>query len=253
MRQQRRRSILLVVLLALSHRIKTSQGVKEIIHEAYDEPTVFSARGFDTRNNEEEDETHDRYIVKYKNANVYRMASYDMQDDGTRIMALPKENSEVMTLKTLNDVQRMEERDDVEYVELDHKVYLQSDDNVPYGIRMVKALLVSDEFMSNQRVCIIDSGYAKNHPDLPAGVQRVSGSSNGAGSWFKDGNGHGTHVAGVIAAMENDEGIMGINQGGMLNLHIVRVFRNDGNWAWASSLVAAADECVDNEATVINM
>ena len=252
MRQQRRRTILLLVLLALSHRIKTSQGVKEIIDEAYDEPTVFSARGFDTSNNVDEDETHDRYIVKFKNTTGNQMASFDMKNYGTHIMALPKENSEVMTLKTLNDVKRMEERDDVEYVELDHKVYLQAD-NVPYGIRMVKALLVSDEFMSNQRVCIIDSGYARNHPDLPSWRERITGSSNGAGSWFKDGNGHGTHVAGVIAALENDDGVRGINQGGMLNLHIVRVFRNDGNWAWASSLIAAADECVDNGANVINM
>ncbi len=219
--------------------------------EPDEEPVLFTTRGFNM--DVPVDDNNQRYIVKFNSESGFRSVSYDAQNDGTHIMELTMERSEVMTLRTLEDVQRMEERDDVEYVERDHKVYLQAEGSSQYGFRMVKASAVSDEFMYNQKICIIDSGYARSHPDLPNGQSRVTGTSNGAGSWFKDGNGHGTHVAGVIAALENDEGIVGINQGGFLKLHIVRVFGNNGNWAWASNLVAAVNACVNNGANVINM
>jgi len=85
-------------------------------------------------------------------------------------------------------------------------------------------------------------------------ADKLSGSSNGAGNWSIDGNGHGTHVAGTIAAIGgNDRGVAGVIRNGELNLHIVKVFNNAGNWAWASSLIGAANECVDNGSTIISM
>jgi serine protease len=119
----------------------------------------------------------------------------------------------------------------------DSKVYpLQ--DFVPYGINAVKAFEVSDSLVSNRKVCIIDSGYDINHPDLPKG-STVTGSANGAGPWDQDGDGHGTHVAGTIAAISNGEGVVGVARNGELQLHIVRVFRDDGEYAWGSDIVNA--------------
>ena len=40
---------------------------------------------------------------------------------------------------------------------------------------------------------------------------------------------------------------------GQANLHIVKVFGNNGMWAWRSSLIAAVEECVDSGSNVINM
>jgi len=84
----------------------------------------------------------------------------------------------------------------------DHKVYLLSE-QVPYGIKNVKALLVSDADVSNRKVCIIDTGYDITHPDLTSDLTIVTGYgggySTGPTPWSYDGNGHGTHVAGTIA------------------------------------------------------
>lgn len=168
-------------------------------------------------------------------------------------MNLPKENSEVLTIKSMQEVQQWEERDDVEYVERDSKVYLQAE-TTPYGISMIQALDVTDNFVSNQKVCIIDTGYDRTHPDLAKNEAIVTGASEDAGPWYDDGIGHGTHVAGVISAIgKNGEGITGINRNGLLKLHIVKIFNNAGNFAWSSDLIAAADACVDAGATVINM
>ncbi len=124
----------------------------------------------------------------------------------------------------------------------------------PWGIRAVQAdqLPQGDALTANRKVCIIDSGYALGHEDLP-GSARVSG-YNGNLAWNQDGDGHGTHVAGTIAALNNSGvGVVGVNAGGNLNLYIVRVFGNDGAWAYSSTLVDAASRCQAAGANVISM
>ncbi len=56
------------------------------------------------------------------------------------------------------------------------------------------------------KVAIIDSGINSKHPDLSVagGASMIEGTSA-----FTDGNGHGTHVAGVIAALNNGFGAVG--------------------------------------------
>ncbi|RUO45858.1 S8 family serine peptidase [Pseudidiomarina donghaiensis] len=121
----------------------------------------------------------------------------------------------------------------------------------PYGIEMVQADLVSDSAAGTRTVCIIDSGYDMGHPDLQtSGVTGVNDA--GTGTWYTDENGHGTHVAGTIAALSNGEGVVGVMPNGQVNLHIVKVFSASG-WAYSSSLMAAAEQCADYGANVINM
>ena len=139
----------------------------------------------------------------------------------------------------------------------DHKIYLNSE-SIPYGINTVKALSVPDDDVSNRKVCILDTGYDINHPDLTSDPNIVTGysgpNSAGPSPWTFDGHGHGTHVAGTIAAIgSNDEGVVGVNRNGQLKLHIVKVFGDNGSWGWQSSLIAAVEECVTAEANVISM
>ena len=153
----------------------------------------------------------------------------------------------------------------VEYVEEDAKRYplaLTAPSSAPYasgqlepwGIRAVQSDLLpqGDALAGNRKVCIIDSGYSLGHEDLP-GTARVSG-YDGNLPWAQDGDGHGTHVAGTIAALNNaGTGVVGVNPGGHLNLYIVRVFGNDGTYAYSSTLVDAATRCQNGGANVISM
>jgi subtilisin family serine protease len=126
----------------------------------------------------------------------------------------------------------------------------------PYGIRMVQADKVPDldADAGNKTVCIIDSGYSKGHEDLPK--KRVTGDDDlgGAGPWAEDGFGHGTHVAGTIAALnQTGVGVLGVLPNNKVRLHIVRVFGDDGNWAYSSTLANAALKCQAAGANIISM
>ncbi|WP_428819875.1 S8 family serine peptidase [Microbulbifer sp. MCCC 1A16149] len=121
----------------------------------------------------------------------------------------------------------------------------------PFGIAQTQADQLN--YAGGTKVCIIDSGYDYGHPDLPASA--VTGEEDGlAGPWNQDGNGHGTHVAGTIAALGgNGEGVVGVNDDGNIQLHIVRVFDDEGGFAYASSLAGAISDCADAGANVISM
>jgi serine protease len=142
-------------------------------------------------------------------------------------------------------------------IEVDQRRYPMADE-VPYGIEMVQADLVSDEFAGNQKVCIIDSGYYIDHDDLQSSNVTASPDS-GSGDPYIDPCGHGTHVAGTIAALANGSGVLGVLPSGNVALHIVKVFGNNNwsggscGWSYSSSLVNAAYECGDAGSTVINM
>ncbi|MFW5926891.1 MAG: PKD domain-containing protein [Wenzhouxiangella sp.] len=142
-------------------------------------------------------------------------------------------------------------------IESDNRIYPMAQ-SVPYGIPMVQADQVSDADAGNRMVCIIDSGYYDGHEDLQTGNVTASHDS-GSGDPFTDSCGHGSHVAGTIAALDNDAGVIGVNPSGNLNMHIVKVFGDDDpesgscGWSYSSDLIDAAYECGDAGADVINM
>ena len=69
-------------------------------------------------------------------------------------------------------------------------------------------------------VAVLDTGIAK-HPDLT-----IAGGKSCVGKSYADGNGHGTHVAGTIAAKDNDDGVVGVAPGA--RLWAVKVLDNKG-------------------------
>ena len=128
---------------------------------------------------------------------------------------------------------------------------------IPLGVFSTEALDVPDveAGVSAKKVCIIDTGYSYDHEDLPK--RGVSGSASGEADWAVDGNGHGTHVAGIIAALEgNGKGVVGVTRSGNLNFYIfyiVKVFDDFGGWIWSSGLMDAVEKCADAGANVINL
>ena len=113
-----------------------------------------------------------------------------------------------------------------------------TEENIPPGITAVQSFNVSDSLVSNRKVCIIDSGYDINHPDLQS-TDITGFQYNSTYPWDEDPDSHGTHVAGTIAAIGgNGIGVAGVVRNGGLQLQIVRVFGINGqSWIWASGLV----------------
>lgn len=100
----------------------------------------------------------------------------------------------------------------------------------------------------NVDVAVIDTGIDSSHPDLNV----IGGVNCSTGRSFQDGNGHGTHVAGTIGAIDNGIGVVGVAPG--VELWAVRVLNNAGSGTWAS-VICGVDWAADpgNGIEVANM
>ena len=191
----------------------------------------------------------ERYIVKFRNAS---QGSAALAASGASVaLTLPQQKAAAAYIPE-RALEALRRNPNIDYVEPDARRYPFAD-SVPYGISMVRALEVSQSVGSDVTLCIIDSGYGVGHPDLQS--QNVSFSYDSySGDASIDGCGHGTHVAGTIAALQNDSGILGVNRSGDLSMHIVKVFGNNCSWSYSSSLVHALNECrAAGSKVVVNM
>jgi len=89
---------------------------------------------------------------------------------------------------------------------------------------------------------IIDTGIDLDHPDLNVDVSR-SKNFVWKDSSPEDLNGHGTHVAGTIAAIDNNEGVIGVAAGA--KVVAVRVLDRRGSGAY-SDVIAGVDYVAAN-------
>ena len=119
----------------------------------------------------------------------------------------------------------------------------------PYGITRV-----GGSGTSSNTAWVIDTGVDLDHPDLNVDLNRsVSFISNGPDS--KDGNdmnGHGTHVAGTIAAIDNDRDVIGVAAGA--TVVAVKVLDRRGSGSY-SGVIAGVDYVANNASSgdVANM
>ncbi|KZN44153.1 S8 family serine peptidase [Pseudoalteromonas luteoviolacea] len=171
-----------------------------------------------------------------------------LSNDGSgTVVTMDLTSEQVAKLKASGQYKYIEE--DYEYVPFNAT---STDEVSPYGLAEVQATLLQDTNADLFKVCVIDSGYDLGHPDLP---QNATGFTDlpGGLTWYQDGSGHGTHVAGTIVARKNSEGVVGVLPNDKVGIHNVRVFDNEGRQGLTSRIAHAVDNCVENGAKVINM
>jgi subtilisin len=95
----------------------------------------------------------------------------------------------------------------------------------------------------NIDVAVIDTGIDLDHPDLNV----VGGRNCSTETGFDDGNGHGTHIAGTIAAKDNSQGVVGIAPGA--RLWSVRVMNSSGSGSIAA-VICGIDFVTANAGTI---
>ncbi|MEM5811847.1 MAG: S8 family peptidase [Candidatus Aenigmatarchaeota archaeon] len=99
------------------------------------------------------------------------------------------------------------------------------------------------------KVGVLDTGISNRHPDLTPNVKGGYNAINPLKSWNDD-NGHGSHVAGIIAALNNDIGVVGV--GPSIDLYAIKVLNAAGS-GYLSDVIEGIQWAVQNNMQVLNM
>jgi subtilisin len=120
----------------------------------------------------------------------------------------------------------------------------QPPQTLPTGVNRIDGEL-STHASSNAwsiAVAVIDTGSGP-HPDL-----NIAGGKNcQTGASFDDANGHGTHTAGTIGAINNTIGVVGVAPG--IPIYSVRVLDSKGSGRW-SQVICGIDWVTANAASL---
>jgi subtilisin len=118
----------------------------------------------------------------------------------------------------------------------------------PTGYRLIGADVTTNEG-AGVTVAVLDTGVDFDHTDLAANVDLTYAKDcvNESGETFNDLNGHGTHVSGTIAAVNNSIGSIGIGQ--QIKIAPVKVLNRRGSGSW-SSIICGIDHVTANAGTI---
>jgi len=148
-------------------------------------------------------------------------------------------------------LERLRDLPGVRYVEPDLWVTVVLQD-MPWGVDRIDAEMVHPSTGGEGVVvAIVDTGVDYNHPDLIDNFDVAKGYDfvNGDDDPMDD-HWHGTHCAGIVAADDNDFGVVGVAPGA--TLLAVKVLDSDGG-GWSSDVAAGISWAASNGANVISM
>lgn len=134
-------------------------------------------------------------------------------------------------------------------VELDAVVHAKTKQVADWGIDYIKISKMWSKNYTGKgvKVAILDTGIDTSHPDLKVhgGVSYVKGVKS-----YNDDEGHGTHVAGIVAAKDNKIGSVGVAHDA--KLYAVKVMDKHGTGTVAN-LTKGINWSIKNKMNIINM
>lgn len=196
-----------------------------------------------------------------------------LSEDGYRLQETRKDSGIALVRvpegRDLDEfTQELEDRIDIRYAEPNHRYYTQltnHPDDKHYNlqwhypqIRLSQAWTVGTG-SKEVRIAVLDTGVNTDHPDLGEMVDHSAGYNFiDDNRDFKDVDGHGTHIAGTIAADTNNNlGVAGIMwESSLIPVKVLE--NNSGTWADIASGIRYAaglleEPEIDEPAAVINL
>lgn len=99
---------------------------------------------------------------------------------------------------------------------------------VDWGVNMVNAPKLWQKTRGEGiKIAILDTGVDITHPDLIPNIKSGLNFTGGDPNDFMDRQGHGSHVAGIIAGCDNSQGIVGVAP--LAELYIAKVLGDNGS------------------------
>ncbi|MRX73739.1 S8 family serine peptidase [Bacillus lacus] len=139
----------------------------------------------------------------------------------------------------------------IPYKVLEH---LETVNEVPRGVDIIQAPKIWDKTKGKGvTIAVLDTGCDINHPDLRdriIGGRNFTSDDKGNPDIYLDYNGHGTHVSGTIAAIENETGVTGVAP--QANLLILKVLSKNGSgqYDW---IIKAIHYAIQQKVDLISM
>lgn len=127
-----------------------------------------------------------------------------------------------------------------------------SGDQVDWGVARVRGIEAQGKLGPRTKVpvAILDTGIDTDHEDLK-GVYSVCKSFVSGANTCEDDQGHGAHVAGIVAAHRNGKGVVGV-AAGYADLMIGKVLDSRGS-GYGSDIADGIKYMADNGAKIISM
>ncbi|MHA6488071.1 serine protease Isp [Bacillus cabrialesii] len=127
---------------------------------------------------------------------------------------------------------------------------------LPEGIKVIKAPEIWAKGVKgkNVKIAVLDTGCDISHPDLKnqiIGGKNFTDDDGGKEDVISDYNGHGTHVAGTIAANDSNGGIAGVApEASLLIVKVLGGANGSGQYEW---IINGINYAVEQKADIISM
>ena len=176
---------------------------------------------------------------------------------GGKIRVIYKFKPAVAAIIPEKAIEALKRNPNVKYVVPDLQIELVGE-ILPWGVERIGAQIVhaSGNKGSGVNVAVLDTGIDTDHPDLTYVWGYDFSGDNDPDP--EDYDGHGTHVAGIIVALDNEIGVVGVAP--EVNLYILKIFTDDGSGSYSDAVEALEwcigtyyDNVTGNEIQIISM
>ncbi|MFC4601119.1 S8 family peptidase [Cohnella hongkongensis] len=163
-------------------------------------------------------------------------------------VSFPEEETESLLSRARGEI--VCEEDEPVAVHALPKGAIVSDKGIPWGVRHIQAPQAWGRTTGYRvNIGVIDTGVDYGHPDLRHSLERGINLLNRM-ALPQDDNGHGTHIAGTIAAANELQGMIGVAP--RSRIYPVKAFDHNGT-AYVSDIILGIEWCVRNRMNVVNM
>ncbi len=125
---------------------------------------------------------------------------------------------------------------------------------IPPGVELIQAPAIWEKTKGRGiTIAVLDTGCDSKHSDLQEQIIGGRNFTDDDGSnpeLFLDYNGHGTHVAGTIAAQQNDKGVVGVAPEARLLIVKVLNRKGSGKYDW---IIKGINYAIEQKADIISM
>jgi len=189
-----------------------------------------------------------RYIIKFKTSNVN--GSQVVSKHSGHFRKQYKYINAAVADMTLQSVASLQNDSNVSYVEPDNIVKASATALTNWGVADINAPTSWQSGLTGKgvNIAIIDTG-AGPHSDLliAGGTNVINGSTTTS---YADDNGHGTHVAGIIAAEGLNGGVEGVAPGA--SIYAVKALDSTGS-GYTSDIISGIDWAINNKMNIVSM